>query len=72
MLTIPDYDMKLVGMAKKKTKVQSAPNGQATRGRNRAYDLILADILRGKLSPGERLVESSLAEKIGVSRTPLR
>ena len=59
-------------MANKKTKTQSESNGQTTRGRNRAYDLILSDILRGKLSPGDRLVEASLAERIGVSRTPLR
>ena len=59
-------------MAKKKTKAQSESNGEATRGRNRAYDLILSDILRGKLSPGARLIESTLAERIGVSRTPLR
>lgn len=45
---------------------------QSGRGRNRAYDLILADILDGSLRPGARLFESKLAERIGVSRTPLR
>ena len=59
-------------MSTKKTKVQPASNGQTTRGRNRAYDLILNDILRGNFLPGARLVESALAERIGVSRPPLR
>ena len=56
----------------KKARARSGSNAQTTRGRHRAYDLILADILSGKLPPGARLVESSLAERIGVSRTPLR
>ncbi|MCR5295748.1 MAG: GntR family transcriptional regulator [Lachnospiraceae bacterium] len=30
------------------------------------------EILRGELSPGERLMEIALAEKLGVSRTPIR
>ena len=29
-------------------------------------------ILKGELKPGERLMEIALAEKIGVSRTPIR
>ena len=29
-------------------------------------------ILTGKLVPGERLMENQLAEKLGVSRTPVR
>lgn len=29
-------------------------------------------ILRGKLKPGERLMEIQLANKLGVSRTPVR
>ena len=29
-------------------------------------------ILRGELKPGERLMEISLANKLGVSRTPIR
>ena len=29
-------------------------------------------ILRGELLPGERLMEISLANKLGVSRTPIR
>ena len=29
-------------------------------------------IIQGKLLPGERLVETQLAEQLGVSRTPVR
>jgi DNA-binding GntR family transcriptional regulator len=38
----------------------------------RAYDLILAEILDGRLAPGTRLIESHLAKRFGISRTPLR
>ncbi|MCP5088762.1 MAG: GntR family transcriptional regulator [Rhodobacteraceae bacterium] len=37
-----------------------------------AYDLILNAIDEGDYRPGERLVESELAERFGVSRTPVR
>ncbi len=37
-----------------------------------AYDRIKEMILRGSLAPGGRIVESDLAEHIGVSRTPVR
>lgn len=37
-----------------------------------AYDLILDAIDTGKYGPGDRLVESELAERFGVSRTPIR
>lgn len=37
-----------------------------------AYTLILAAIDSGIYRPGERLVESELAERFGVSRTPIR
>ncbi|MEL6235258.1 MAG: GntR family transcriptional regulator [Pseudomonadota bacterium] len=37
-----------------------------------AYDLILNSIDRGVLSPGSRLVESDLADRLGMSRTPVR
>ena len=37
-----------------------------------AYTLILEAIERGDFKPGDRLVESELAERLGVSRTPVR
>lgn len=37
-----------------------------------AYDLILDAIDTGQYGPGDRLVESELAERFGVSRTPIR
>lgn len=38
----------------------------------RAYDAIRSSIISGRLRPGERLVEDSLAEDLGVSRAPVR
>lgn len=37
-----------------------------------AYDLILEAIETGAYRPGDRLVESELADRFGVSRTPVR
>ena len=37
-----------------------------------AHSLILDAIETGQYKPGDRLVESELAEKFGVSRTPVR
>src|SRR4051794_41726334 len=37
-----------------------------------AYDLILEAIDQGEFHPGDRLVESELAVRFGVSRTPIR
>lgn len=37
-----------------------------------AYVRIVRDIRAGKLTPGDRLVETELAERFGMSRTPIR
>jgi len=37
-----------------------------------AYTLILETIEAGIYKPGDRLVESELADRLGVSRTPVR
>lgn len=37
-----------------------------------AYDALRARILSGELAPGERLIEQTLAEDLGLSRTPVR
>ncbi|KUO53530.1 MAG: GntR family transcriptional regulator [Desulfitibacter sp. BRH_c19] len=40
--------------------------------RGMVFNRLLDDILNGVYIPGETLVESKLAEKLGVSRTPIR
>ena len=49
-------------------------DGAAGRGASigRAYDQLRELIVRGRLAPGSRVVESDLAERLGVSRTPTR
>jgi DNA-binding GntR family transcriptional regulator len=42
------------------------PSGQA------AYRRLLDDIRRGELAPGTRLRETDLADRLGISRTPVR
>ena len=45
---------------------------QSERLRDQIYKLIRDDLRLGVLAPGERLVEVTLAKKLGVSRTPVR
>ena len=40
--------------------------------RDVVFNTLRQAILRGDLKPGERLMEISLANKLGVSRTPVR
>src|SRR3569832_1983793 len=37
-----------------------------------AYALLIAEIESGRLQPGSRLLEVELAERLGISRTPVR
>jgi DNA-binding GntR family transcriptional regulator len=39
---------------------------------DRIYEILLSQIVENALAPGARLVESKLAEWLGVSRTPIR
>lgn len=43
-----------------------------TNGQKDAYGLLLEAIDQGSFRPGDRLVESELADRFGVSRTPIR
>jgi len=40
--------------------------------RNKIYSILSKAIFRGDLKPGQRLVESKLAESMNISRTPVR
>lgn len=48
--------------------------GEVPRGErvNRAYELLREMIVRGRLAPGTRIIETEVAERLGVSRTPVR
>ncbi|HEY7877744.1 MAG TPA: GntR family transcriptional regulator [Gemmatimonadaceae bacterium] len=47
---------------------------RATRGDRiaRAYEQLRDLIISGRLAPGSRIIESDIAERLGVSRTPVR
>ena len=48
------------------------PNPQGGAARIGVFQTLRQAILRGELKPGERLMEIQLANKLGVSRTPIR
>src|SRR5437899_12486779 len=52
----------------------AAPAGRSARGDRigRAYQQLRELIVWGRLAPGSRVIESDVAERLGVSRTPVR
>jgi DNA-binding GntR family transcriptional regulator len=54
--------------------VTAIAEGPSARGESiaRAYDQIRELIVWGRLSPGSRIVESEIADRLGLSRTPTR
>lgn len=46
-------------------------DGSTPQG-NTAYDRLLTELREGRLNPGDRLRETELAERLGMSRTPVR
>ena len=45
---------------------------QSKTSADRAFAILREDMVSGKLRPNERLVESSIAKELGMSRTPVR
>jgi len=56
---------------RKKTEKPSAKE-QGLSSSQAAYALLIAEIESGRLPPGSRLLEVELAERLGISRTPVR
>lgn len=53
-------------------KKAARPANAGSRARVSPYDMLKRAILSGELQPGQLLIETSLAELCGVSRTPIR
>ncbi|NNM33689.1 MAG: GntR family transcriptional regulator, partial [Gemmatimonadetes bacterium] len=53
---------------KKKAQGNSATADRTTL----AYERLRELIVRGRLAPGSRLIETEVAERLGLSRTPVR
>lgn len=51
---------------------KAASLGSQTRGTVQPYEMLKSAIISGEFHPGQQLVESTLAEWCGVSRTPIR
>lgn len=55
--------------------MEESASGEISAGQSRAdfvYDAMRAGIRRGEIQPGDRLVETELADRLKVSRTPIR
>lgn len=51
--------------------IAEARTAEPRQGRD-AYERLVADIRAGALKPGDRLTEAELAQRLGISRTPVR
>ncbi len=51
--------------------MESKPKSDLPQGQD-AYQRIVAEIRAGTLLPGDRLTETDLAQRLGISRTPVR
>lgn len=51
--------------------VTSLRQSESGQGRD-AYERLIAEIRTGQLTPGDRLTETDLATRLGISRTPVR
>jgi DNA-binding GntR family transcriptional regulator len=66
------------GIVPRRAASSRTPAGRGKRGvgaterANRLYDSLRNLIVRGQLAPGARIVETEVAERFGVSRTPVR
>ena len=62
------------GAAPAAPRRESADGGEPRRGSaaESAYAALRAEILAGALAEGDRLTETALAERLGLSRTPIR
>ncbi|WP_410657306.1 GntR family transcriptional regulator [Amycolatopsis sp. lyj-112] len=54
------------------TRLDARPAGGEVSQRERVYLLLREEVMNGRISPRERLGEVALAERFGVSRTPVR
>lgn len=52
--------------------MEDAPNGGGKGATQRVYDGILADLERRRMVPGQRLIETELAQRFGVGRNAVR
>ncbi|MBC8087107.1 MAG: GntR family transcriptional regulator [Phycisphaerae bacterium] len=54
------------------TMIAAADAGGRGESVNRAYDQLRELIVHGRLAPGTRIIESDIADRLGISRTPTR